>query len=67
MTPVPVRLDLPGHGRVGRVQENKPFAKDRSDGVRDIPGKREAPSRKERSLSPYSKRIALTQAMNMGR
>ena len=26
-----------------------------------------APARKERSLSPFSKRLALTQAMNMGR
>lgn len=28
---------------------------------------RTPPLRRERSLSPYSKRIALTQAMNMGR
>lgn len=28
---------------------------------------RAPPPRRERSLSPYSKRIALTQAMNMGR
>lgn len=29
-------------------------------------GKQEQPPRKERSLSPFSKRLALTQAMNMG-
>ena len=28
---------------------------------------RPPPKRKERSLSPFSKRLALTQAMNMGR
>jgi hypothetical protein len=73
MTPVFMRMDRSGHDDVGRGQENKPFAKDRRHGKRqvlyngrDSPKRRETPIRKERSLSPYSKRIALTQAMNMG-
>ncbi|KAJ0424564.1 zinc knuckle-domain-containing protein [Aspergillus carlsbadensis] len=36
-------------------------------GRREDGGYRPPPPRRERSLSPYSKRIALTQAMNMGR
>lgn len=74
MTPVPVSLETPRRDHINRGQENRPFSKDeryddRSD-VRANKGssdRREAPIRKERSLSPYSKRIALTQAMNMGR
>ena len=37
------------------------FKDPRSGGTRPPP-----PPRKERSLSPFSKRVALTQAMNMG-
>ncbi len=73
-TPVPVSIDRSGHDRIARGQENKPFAKDGRNGGRcDLHSdhesryRREAPIRKERSLSPYSKRIALTQAMNLGR
>lgn len=73
MTPMPVTNDHPDHVR-RRPQENVSFAKDeRESKLRDLPSNRdfnsmrEAPVRKKRSLSPYSKRIALTQAMNIGR
>jgi len=64
MTPLPVGGESAPHERMGRRgQENKPFEKGRRDTDRqDFKG-----GRKERSLSPYSKRIALTQAMNIGR
>lgn len=70
MTPVSVITHRAGHGH---DQENKPFRSTRSDSDRrNLPSERERvrggmPSREERSLSPYSKRIALTQAMNMER
>lgn len=67
MTPLPVGIDRSGHRRIERVQENRPFAKGQWDDHRDSRVRQEAPKRKERSLSPYSKRIALTQAMNVGR
>lgn len=44
--------------------------RDRGRGERDEPSVKQPhapPVRKERSLSPFSKRLALTQAMNMGR
>lgn len=44
--------------------------RDRGRGERDEPSVKQPPAppvRKERSLSPFSKRLALTQAMNMGR
>jgi hypothetical protein len=63
MTPLPVGVDPSAHERIGRDQENKPFEK----GRRDIGRQDFKSGRRERSLSPYSKRIALTQAMNMGR
>jgi hypothetical protein len=74
MTPVPTSMDRLEHDGIGRDLENKPFARDMRGGDRrdtQIHGnylcERQAPLRKERSLSPYSKRIALTQAMNIGR
>jgi hypothetical protein len=63
MTPLPVGLEPVAHERIGRGQENKPFEK----GRRDTDRQEFKSGRKERSLSPYSKRIALTQAMNIGR
>ncbi len=43
-------------------------ARDRNEDVRGIrPPPQSVPRRKERSLSPFSKRLKLTQAMNMGR
>jgi len=42
--------------------------RDRRDDIRDNrPPPHAPPPRSERSLSPFSKRLALTQAMNMGR
>lgn len=74
MTPAAVSMGRLRHDRIERGQENRSFARDRGDddrqdlhSGRDAPVRREAPMRKERSLSPYSKRIALTQAMNVGR
>ena len=43
-------------------------ARDRNQGIRGSrPPPNALPQRKERSLSPFSKRLKLTQAMNMGR
>lgn len=74
MTPVPVTMHRTGYEPTGRGQENRPFGSVRGDGDRLAlpndhrrPGRRDMPAQKERSLSPYSKRIALTQAMNMER
>jgi hypothetical protein len=63
MTPLPVGVEPAAHERIGRGQENKSFEKGRRE-----PDRQDfRSSRKERSMSPYSKRIALTQAMNIGR
>jgi len=63
MTP---QREEPAGGRYqGSAKHNenwKPLPEDRSMGTQ----RRSVPVRKERSLSPYSKRLALTQAMNMG-
>jgi hypothetical protein len=74
MTPVAVSMNRSQHDIVGCSQENRPFARNGKDGDRqglhsgrDARVGRETPMRKERSLSPYSKRIALTQAMSIGR
>ncbi|PYH82129.1 hypothetical protein BO82DRAFT_383180 [Aspergillus uvarum CBS 121591] len=45
----------------------QPRAEPVSSGGGRGPGQGPPPPRRERSLSPYSKRIALTQAMNLGR
>ncbi|KAI9376824.1 zinc knuckle-domain-containing protein [Aspergillus egyptiacus] len=46
-----------------RIQPNGPH----NDNGRQHERNRPAPPQRERSLSPYSRRLALTQAMNMGR
>lgn len=66
MTPVLVGINSSDR-RQERGQENRPFAKDQWNDNRHSRIRQEAPRRQERSLSPYSKRIALTQAMNVGR
>ena len=43
------------------------FRDENLDGSRRTRPPQQPPSRKERSLSPFSKRLALTQAMNVGR
>lgn len=52
-------------------RDNDRYGSSARDQQEDIRGTRPLadapPSRKERSLSPFSKRLALTQAMNMGR
>ena len=75
MTPMPANADrAAGRHYTARGQENRPVRRQEDHGSRrdmqhdhDISHRREGPMRKERSLSPYSKRIALTQAMNLGR
>lgn len=43
-------------------------ARDRKENIRGTrPQPNAPPQRKDRSLSPFSKRLALTQAMNIGR
>ena len=73
MTPVTAGINHPGHDCTLHTQENSRYAKDGINGGwqdaysgGDMKNRRKPPCRKKRSLSPYSKRIALTQAMNMG-
>ena len=62
------------HPNVGRRQsflnDNDRYGSSARDRMEDITGSRaplnSVPQRKERSLSPFSKRLKLTQAMNMG-
>lgn len=73
MTPMPASADHTAeHHPTPRGQENRPAGRrgnhdSRMQHDHDISHRREEPMRKERSLSPYSKRIALTQAMNSER
>jgi len=55
----------PQRGR-RRVSDHEPLRDDRNSGHMNGLKESRAPTR-ERSLSPFSKRLALTQAMNMGR
>jgi hypothetical protein len=55
----------PQRGR-RRVSDHEPVRDDRKSGHRNGFKETRAPAR-ERSLSPFSKRLALTQAINMGR
>ncbi|KAK2806010.1 hypothetical protein FQN50_006025 [Emmonsiellopsis sp. PD_5] len=73
----PNRGQYSGRGRPGRARSPEPRQGTRGSPARGRPhepthnGARERPQspppRKERSLSPFSKRLALTQAMNMNR
>jgi hypothetical protein len=71
MTPVRESIDRPRHDRLRRGQENQLFERHSQRQVphrdRDLRERQDTSIRKERSMSPYSKRIALTQSMNMGR
>lgn len=65
MTPISIRGGYSARNRIGCAPEDRPLKvkQDRGD-FRDGRG---AKPLRERSLSPYSKRMALTQAMNKGR
>ncbi|KAL4914229.1 zinc knuckle-domain-containing protein [Aspergillus aurantiobrunneus] len=52
------------YGNPSSSSKNQPNTSHEREGYK---GNHASPTRRERSLSPYSKRIALTQAMNMGR
>jgi hypothetical protein len=74
MTPMMVNEARPPRDQRMHSKENRPFRRERHHEDRqnlrkegDTPNGHGTSMRKERSLSPYSKRIALTQAMNMGR
>lgn len=58
-------------GQVGRLEDTDRYGSSFANKENDVrrPSKRTptSPPRKGRSLSPFSKRLALTQAMNMGR
>lgn len=74
MTPMQASADNPvARHYTTRRLENSPFRRGDHGIGRDVQRdhhvlhRREEPVRKQRSLSPYSKRIALTQAMNVER
>ena len=74
LTPMQTSADHPARrDYTARRHENRPFQHEDHGSSRDVQRdhdvlhRREELVRKQRSLSPYSKRIALTQAMNVGR
>lgn len=60
-----LREDDDDRARPSRSVEEQPNGGNKQNGQPYRQPVRSPPIRKERSLSPYSKRIALTQAMNM--
>jgi hypothetical protein len=60
-------LEVVGRGRISDEHGNPRGGGGLRDGAAVRAQRPSPPAERERSLSPFSKRVALTQAMNMGR